>query len=163
MGPHLVVTPSPLLDTDARIDTVANQCTLRHSSRSFPLNEFVGGILPWLARIDQPDVDRGLLVPSENCRDDELRAVRWANTWLTAKFSRLLELRGQDPGPFNYPIAVFSEWRGNAFYLNVRYRARSRRPEDDFVVRHTRMTLTGFGRFDLAYFRHTSGSPSSAD
>jgi hypothetical protein len=36
-----------------------------------------------------------------------------------------------------------------------RYRARSRRPEDDFVVRHTRMTLTGFGRFELAYFRHT--------
>ena len=56
---------------------------------------------------------------------------------------------------FNYPIAVFSEWRGRAFYLNVRYRARSRNPEDDFVVRHTRMTLTGFGRFDLAYFRHT--------
>jgi hypothetical protein len=80
---------------------------------------------------------------------------RWAETWLTAKFLRLLELRAQDPGPFNYPIAVFSEWRGKAFYLNVRYRARSRRPEDDFVVRHTRMTLTGFGRFDLAYFRHT--------
>jgi len=49
---------------------------------------------------------------------------------------------------------VFSEWRGKVFYLNVRYRARSRRPEDDFVVRHTRMTLTGFGRFELAYFRH---------
>jgi hypothetical protein len=32
-------------------------------------------------------------------------------------------------------IAVFSEWRGKAFYLNVRYRARSRRPEDDFIVR----------------------------
>ena len=27
--------------------------------------------------------------------------------WLTAKFSRLLELRAQDPGPFNYPIACF--------------------------------------------------------
>lgn len=54
-----------------------------------------------------------------------------------------------------HPIAVFSEWRGKAFYLNVQYRARSRKPEDDFVVRHTRMTLTGFGRFDLAYFRHT--------
>ena len=37
---------------------------------------------------------------------------RWAETWLAAKFSRLLELRAQDPGPFNYPIAVFSEWRG---------------------------------------------------
>ena len=81
---------------------------------------------------------------------------RWAEAWLAAKFSRLLELRASDPGPFNYPIAVFSEWRGNAFYLNVRYRARSRNPDDDFVVRHTRMTLTGFGRFDLAYFRHTN-------
>ena len=81
---------------------------------------------------------------------------RWASTWLTAKFTRLLELRAENPGPFNYPIAVFSEWRGNAFYLNVRYRARSRRAEDDFVVRQTRMTLTGFGRFDLAYFRHTN-------
>jgi hypothetical protein len=39
---------------------------------------------------------------------------RWAETWLKAKFSRLLELRAQDPGPFNYPIAVFSEWRGKA-------------------------------------------------
>ena len=64
-------------------------------------------------------------------------------------------MRARDPGPFNYPIAVFSEWRGKALYLNVRYRAQSRRPEDDFVVRHTRMTLSGFGRFDLAYFRHT--------
>ena len=33
---------------------------------------------------------------------------RWAETWLKTKFSRLLELRAQDPGPFNYPIAVFS-------------------------------------------------------
>ena len=46
---------------------------------------------------------------------------RWADTWLKAKFSWLLELRAQYPGPFNYPIAVFSEWRGKAFYLNVRY------------------------------------------
>jgi len=47
---------------------------------------------------------------------------RGADAWLTTKFSRLLELRAQDPGPFNYPIAVFSEWRGKAFDLNVRYR-----------------------------------------
>ena len=80
---------------------------------------------------------------------------RWAKAWFTAKFSRLLELRARDPGPFNYPIEVFAEWRGNAFYLNVRYRAHTRKVEDDFVVRHTRMTPTGFGRFDLAYFRHT--------
>ncbi|MSO61566.1 MAG: hypothetical protein EXQ50_05675 [Acidobacteria bacterium] len=81
---------------------------------------------------------------------------RWPAEWLQSKFSRLLKLRALDPGPFNYPIEVFPEWRGKAFYLCVRYRARSRRPEDDFIVRHTRMTLTGFGRFDLAYFRHTN-------
>jgi hypothetical protein len=80
---------------------------------------------------------------------------RWAETWLTAQFSPLLELRARDPGPFNYPIDVFSEWRGKAFYLCTRFRARSRPPEDDFVVRHARMTMTGLGRFDLAYFRHT--------
>jgi hypothetical protein len=80
---------------------------------------------------------------------------RWADAWLTGKFSRALELRALDPGPFNYPIAVFPEWRGKAFYLNVRYRAQSRRPEDDFIVRTTRMTWTGSGRFALAYFRHT--------
>lgn len=80
---------------------------------------------------------------------------RWAERWIAGQFSRLLEDRSRDPGPFNYPVEVFHEWRGKAFYVCVRCRARSRRPEDDFVVRHTRMTLTGFDRFDLAYFRHT--------
>lgn len=50
---------------------------------------------------------------------------------------------------------MYSERRGKAFYLCVRYRAHTRKLEDDFVVRPTRMTLKGFGRFDLAYFRHT--------
>ena len=50
---------------------------------------------------------------------------------------------------------MFPEWRGKAFYIYAKYRARSRRPEDDFIVRRARMTLKGFGRFDLGYFRHT--------
>ncbi len=79
----------------------------------------------------------------------------WAEQWLRQRFARLLELRALDPGPFNYPVEVFVEWRGKTFYLCARYRARSRNPEDDFVVRRTRMTMTGFGRFDLAFFRHT--------
>ncbi len=78
----------------------------------------------------------------------------WATRWL-GTFARLLQLRAVDPGPYNYPVEVFSEWRGSVFYLNVRYRSRSRDPKDDFVVRKARMTATGFGRFDLAYFRHT--------
>ena len=40
------------------------------------------------------------------------------------------------------------------FYLGATYRTPSRRPEDDFIVRSARMLLSGFGRFDLAYFRH---------
>ena len=83
------------------------------------------------------------------------RSIDRAQAWLTAKFSRLLELRHAIQESLNYPIEVFTEWRGKVFYINVRYRARSRKVEDDFVVRHTRLTLTGFGRFDLAYFRHT--------
>ncbi len=80
---------------------------------------------------------------------------RWAESWLNQKFERGLELRAADLGPFNYPIEVFSEWRGKAFYICARYRTPSGLPEDDFIVRRARMTLKGFGRFDLAYFRHT--------
>ena len=61
---------------------------------------------------------------------------RWARAWLERMFARLLELRASDPGPFNYPVAVFGDWRGKAFYLCVRYRSRTRKPEDDFGVRH---------------------------
>lgn len=87
--------------------------------------------------------------------DLRFQVDRWANEWLPRRFNRLLELRAAEPGPFNYPVAVFSEWRGKAFYVCARFRSRSRRPEDDFVVRSARLTMTGFGRFDLAFFRHT--------
>ena len=50
---------------------------------------------------------------------------KWAEAWLTTTFSQLLEMRARDPGPFNYPLDVFSEWRGKAFYLCARYRTRS--------------------------------------
>lgn len=80
---------------------------------------------------------------------------QWAGRWLTQKFAKSLELRAADPGPFNYPVEVFSEWRGKSFYLCARYRTPSRKPAEDFVVRSARLTMTSFGRFDLAYFRHT--------
>lgn len=43
----------------------------------------------------------------------------------------------------------------NGFYICTSYRARSRQPKDEFVARRARMTMTDFGRFDLAFFRHT--------
>lgn len=52
-------------------------------------------------------------------------------------------------------MEVFSESRAKAFYISAKYRTPSGRTEDDYIVRRARMTLTGFGRFDLAYFRHT--------
>lgn len=94
-------------------------------------------------------------VPASVPADVRLQLDRWAADWLPRKFGRLLELRAADPGPFNYPVEVFSEWRGKAFYLCARYRARSRHPDDDFVARSSRLTMSGFWRFDLAFFRHT--------
>src|SRR4030095_1336535 len=72
--------------------------------------------------------------------DIKQRVDRWADAWLTATFTRQLALRAQNPGPWNYPIAVFSEWRGRQFYLNVRYKGGRHSTVDEFVVRHTRMT-----------------------
>ena len=80
---------------------------------------------------------------------------QWAEAWLRTKFTPGLELRREDPGPFNWPITVFSEWRGKAFYLCARYRTPTGRIDDEFVVRSARMTMTGFGRFELAFLRHT--------
>ncbi len=87
----------------------------------------------------------------------ELRAQidRWAEEWIKENFARGLTVRAADRGPLNYPVEVFSEWRGTAFYICARYRSRNRPPEGDFVVRSARMTLKGLGRFDLAFFRHT--------
>ena len=93
-------------------------------------------------------------VPAKVPEDLRKQIDHWAKTWLK-QFAHGLELRAADPGPFNYPIEVFSEWRGKAFYICTKYRARTRQPEDDFVSRRARMTMTGFGRFDLAFFRHT--------
>lgn len=88
--------------------------------------------------------------------DDARRHVdTWADAWLRSKFTRLLELRAKDPGPFNYPVEVFSEWRGKSFYICARYRTNSGRPENDFIHRSARLTMTGFERFDLSFFRHT--------
>jgi hypothetical protein len=60
------------------------------------------------------DVPRGTHWVTTSSVPTQLRQQvdRWAETWLRTGFSRLLELRAQDPAPFNYPIAVFSEWRG---------------------------------------------------
>src|SRR5262245_13707923 len=86
--------------------------------------------------------------------DDLKRQVnRWADTWLAATFSRKLqELAGYD-GPYAYPVAVFPEWRGRHFYLKVRYRGYGHLDAPVLVFPQTRMTVAGFGRFDLAHVR----------
>lgn len=57
---------------------------------------------------------------------------------------------------FNYVVAVFGEWRGRSYYLCAKYRTPRGNPPDEFVVRTTRLSYVGSGRFDLAYLRHTN-------
>ena len=57
---------------------------------------------------------------------------------------------------FNYVVHVFGQWRGQSYYLCARYRTPRGNPPEEFVVRTTRLRYAGFGRFDLAYFRHTN-------
>ena len=56
---------------------------------------------------------------------------------------------------WNYVTEVYGEWRGRSYYFCARYRTSRGTAEEEFVVRTTRLTYTGNGRFDLAYFRHT--------
>jgi hypothetical protein len=83
--------------------------------------------------------------------------ARRAEDLLVRKFRPLLEWEAEArEHQFNYPVAVFTEWRGQSFHFCVKYRTPSGRPEDEFVVRTTRLQHAGRGRFNLAYFRHTN-------
>jgi hypothetical protein len=48
-------------------------------------------------------------VPAKVPADLTDQVNRCAQDWLMRKFSRLLELRAADPGPFNFPVEVFCE------------------------------------------------------
>lgn len=87
---------------------------------------------------------------------DQLRreVTRRGNELLARKFEPLLaHATGMRKHGFNYAVAVFSEWRGQSYYLCVRYR--TPRPMEEFIVRNTRLEYADRGRFHLAYFRHT--------
>lgn len=76
---------------------------------------------------------------------------------VSRKFEPVVALEGaRRHHQFNYPVAVFAEWRGRCFYFCTKYRTPGGRPADDFVVRGTRLEYAGGGRFHLAYFRHTN-------
>jgi hypothetical protein len=50
------------------------------------------------------------------------------------KFSPLVDPDRASSHGFNYPFAVFTEWRGRAFHLCVRYRTPRGRTPEDFVT-----------------------------
>jgi hypothetical protein len=85
------------------------------------------------------------------------KITAWGDDLIAREFriDRENEANAQQFG-FNYAVAVYGEWRGRSYYLCAKYRRARGGPEDEFVVRQTRMTYTGPDRFDLSYFRHTN-------
>lgn len=54
---------------------------------------------------------------------------------------------------FNYPVDVFTKWRGHYFYFCATYRDDS--ADEHFDVYATRLEYAGGRKFNLAYMRHT--------
>src|SRR5438093_5307213 len=82
---------------------------------------------------------------------DQLRreVARRGDELLARKFEPLLAHEtGMRKHGFNYAVAVFSKWRGQAYYWCVRYR--TPQPSEEFVVASTRLGYAGRGRFELA-------------
>jgi len=65
----------------------------------------------------------------------------------------LTEIR---PSDFNYPIALYGKWPGNAYRFIQRWRTSGKHgPVEEFEQPFTRITYLGPDRFDLFWFRHT--------
>ena len=63
---------------------------------------------------------------------------------LARKFAPLLAHEtGMRKHGFNYAVAVFSEWRGQSYYLCARYRTPE--PTEEFVVPSARLEFAGRG------------------
>jgi hypothetical protein len=66
---------------------------------------------------------------------------------------KVLELRAADPGPFNFPVEVFSEWRGNGV-LSLRDIAHAAGRANDRRATNAHDDDWSSGGSN-SYFRHT--------
>lgn len=78
-----------------------------------------------------------------------------AQNLIEATFNPVVAVRTEEAKQhdFNYPLGVYTKWRGRYFYFCAKYR--ERREGDFFEVQTTRLEYAGGGRFHLAYKRHT--------
>lgn len=80
---------------------------------------------------------------------------------ISNKFDSLIATlkEGLPPAPavhkFNYCVDVFSKWRGNFFYIMLKFKIAGEDPSAFFETGLARLEFYGSNRFNLAYFRHT--------
>jgi hypothetical protein len=60
-----------------------------------------------------------------------------------------------DVQKFNYCVDVFSKWRGNFFYIMLKFKAAGEDPSQFFETGLARLEFYGSNQFNLSYFRHT--------
>ena len=60
-----------------------------------------------------------------------------------------------EPQQFNHCVDVFSKWRGNYFYIMLKYKTGEGGFKDYFDLGLARLEYCGKDCFNLAYFRHT--------
>lgn len=71
------------------------------------------------------------------------------------KFKPILPLREEEAEhhDYNYPVDIYTKWRGKYFYICVKYR--NQREDEFFEVLTTRLEYAGGRQFHLAYSRPT--------
>ncbi len=60
-----------------------------------------------------------------------------------------------EPQEFNHCIDIFSKWRGNFFYIMLKYKTGKNSTQDFFDTGLARLEYYGENQFNLSYFRHT--------
>src|SRR5260370_26667808 len=75
MGPDVVVVAPPLLDADFGFDAIPKPLQAQVLVAEFPVERFVGAILPRLPRVDECGLDLCRLEPAKNRGRDELGAI----------------------------------------------------------------------------------------
>lgn len=75
MWSHGVVVDAPSLDEHARFDAIAEPFEVEALVAQAPIEAFIGPVLPWLARVDEGEVNPRAVRPRGDGVRNELGAI----------------------------------------------------------------------------------------